>query len=81
MERDATEPGAKLEGPTLFGGCTELCFSTEWPISKFESDKKAGDLAMIVKKAPTSMGEAAKVRCCVSLVFLFCFSLVHVFVM
>jgi hypothetical protein len=60
MERDATEPGAKLEGPTLFGGCTELCFSTEWPISKFESDKKAGDLAMIVKKAPTSMGEAAK---------------------
>ena len=71
MERDATEPGAKLEGPMIFGGCTELCFSTEWPISKFDSDKKQGDLAMIVKKAPTSMGDAAKVRCCVSLVFSF----------
>jgi hypothetical protein len=60
MERDATEPGAKLEGPTLFGGCTELCFTTEWPISKFASEKKAGDLAMIQKMKPDTFTDAMK---------------------
>ena len=69
MER-ADESGAqwgalaKIEGPTIFGGCSELCCETEWPVSKmsaetFESKLKVGDFATITKLKPTSCGAAA----------------------
>jgi hypothetical protein len=53
------EPWAKVEGPTCFGGCSEFCFDFEFPISKMDSEKKAGDLAMITKLKPTSLAGAA----------------------
>jgi hypothetical protein len=46
------EPWAKVEGPTCFGGCSEVCFDFKFPISKMDSESKAGDLAMITKLKP-----------------------------
>ena len=60
MERGSETPNYKLEGPTCFGGCSEMCCETHWPISKFDSDKKAGDVAMITKETPKGLKDAAK---------------------
>ena len=51
-------PFGKVEGPCLFGGCSELCCSSEFPVSRMEpgADPDAklmrGDLGMITKKKP-----------------------------
>jgi len=54
------EPFAKMEGPMCFGGCTELCCDFQFPISKFGSEKKTGDLAVVTKLKPKSFKDAAK---------------------
>ena len=46
------QPYAKMEGPTLFGGCSELCCDYHFPISTFNGPSKQGDLAEIIKRAP-----------------------------
>jgi len=56
---------AKIEGPTCFGGCSELCCETEWPVSRmeagtFETKLKAGDFATITKHIPQGCGDAVK---------------------
>ena len=50
----------KIEGPTCFAGCSELCCDFHFPVSKFGSKKKAGDLALIKKRRPR--GIAAGLR-------------------
>jgi hypothetical protein len=55
-----TTPYAKIEGPFIFGGCSELCCDFSFPISKFGSESKTGDLAVITKQKPKSMKDAAK---------------------
>ena len=42
----------KIQGPTCFGGCSELCCDFEFPVSRFSSEDKIGDVAKITKRAP-----------------------------
>lgn len=54
---------AKIEGPTVFGGCSEMCCESKWTVSKmtadaFETKLMVGDFAIITKKTPKSCGEA-----------------------
>lgn len=56
---------AKVEGPCLFGGCSELCFESKWPISKMtpataNTTLKLGDMAVITKLRPKTWGQFAK---------------------
>ena len=51
-------PLAKVEGPLIFGGCSELCCPSQFTISgmvspdQLESSLKTGDLATITKERP-----------------------------
>ena len=57
MERLDEEGGkwgalAKIEGPTFFGGCSEMCCDSEWPVSKmpaeaFDNKLMVGDFAVV----------------------------------
>ena len=52
---------AKIEGPTFFGGCSELCCESEWPVSRmtaenFDEKLKIGDFATITKHKPNGFG-------------------------
>jgi len=54
---------AKIEGPTCFGGCSELCCETNWPVSSLKADDfnnklMVGDFAIITKKKPNGLGAA-----------------------
>ena len=70
MDRaDATDkfrPLAKVEGASCcFGGCSELCCESAWPVSKMEPQQLnqkvlTGDLAQITKKKPDSMSAALR---------------------
>lgn len=71
MERSAAGPHAfaplaKLEGPTCFGGCSELCFSSTFTISsmhtsaQLETKLKLGDVATIVKRKPADLDGALR---------------------
>ena len=56
---------AKIEGPTVFGGCSELCCESTWPVSRmeasqFESKLRVGDFATITKKRPRGFFQALK---------------------
>ena len=56
-EASAFSPLAKVEGPCIFGGCSELCCDSTFVISgmtaaSIESSIKTGDLATIVKDRP-----------------------------
>jgi len=58
-------PIAKVEGPFIFGGCSELCCPSSFPVSSMQPDElgtklKKGDLAEIVKKAPQGLAQAAR---------------------
>ena len=65
---DIAEPYAMIRGPTLFGGCLELCTNTEFGIAKVPSEWKkgtyetlhVGDIAVITKARPKSFGGALR---------------------
>ena len=51
---------AKVEGPTCFGGCYELCSHSSFDVSRMATHQlgtalKVGDVAKIVKRKPNSM--------------------------
>lgn len=46
----------KIEGPCCFGGWSEMCCDFSFAISKFTSPSKQGDLGVIIKKKPASIG-------------------------
>ena len=51
------QPPLQVEGPCIFGGCTELCMESEWKVSKLEAEAfdtklMVGDFAIITKKKP-----------------------------
>jgi len=54
------QPYAKMEGPCIMGGCSELCCDFHFPVSKFASEKKTGDFAIVTKQKPKSFKDAAK---------------------
>ena len=63
MERQELASFAIVEGPTCFGGCSELCCSAPFQISKgpaINLPLKRGDSAKIVKQAPTGFGAAMR---------------------
>jgi len=60
-DKGSFQPIAKVEGPCIFGGCSELCCSSEFKVSsldeaeyKTDAKKQLGDLATITKKKPRS---------------------------
>lgn len=60
-------PVAKIEGPTFFGGCMEMCLDSNFPISKIDQlqvgkspQVMTGDLGIITKRAPKTFGDAIK---------------------
>jgi hypothetical protein len=57
-QKEDAEPFAKIEGPCCFGGWSEMCCNFQFFVSKFTSDKKSGDIAMIEKKKPASAAGA-----------------------
>ena len=63
--RSAYNALAKVEGPTCFGGCLELCHSTTFKVSRMqpaqlESRLEVADLATIVKRKPNSLEGALR---------------------
>ena len=57
-ELDSEEPFGKLEGPCFFGGWSEMCCQFRFFASRFNSKKKEGDLAIVIKKKPKSLAMA-----------------------
>jgi len=57
-QKDDEDPFGKIEGPCLFGGWSEMCFTFNFFTSYFKSESKTGDIAMIKKKKPSSFGAA-----------------------
>jgi len=55
---DTDEPFGKVEGPCCFGGCSEFCFDFKFSTSRFNSERKTGDLGTIIKKKPQSLAGA-----------------------
>jgi len=60
LQSDESLPYAKLEGPCIFGGCSEFCCDFEFPISFFNSPSRSGDIAKVTKKKPDSLAGAVK---------------------
>uniref|UniRef100_A0A7S0P2R7 Phospholipid scramblase n=1 Tax=Calcidiscus leptoporus TaxID=127549 RepID=A0A7S0P2R7_9EUKA len=60
------QPIAKIEGPCLFGGCSELCCSSSFPVSSLMADeslhtkKMLGNLAIITKEKPRNCKGCAR---------------------
>lgn len=59
-EANSAQPFAKVEGPCFFGGWSEMCCSFNFAVSRFESEKRVGDLAKVVKKKPDSFAGGMK---------------------
>jgi len=57
-QTDFEEPFGKIEGPCLFGGWSEMCFTFNFFTSYYKSESKTGDIALIKKKKPSSFGAA-----------------------
>lgn len=59
-------PLAKVEGPTCFGGCMELCYSSKFTLSSMRSAAqlnqtlKLGNLGQIVKRKPNDLDGALR---------------------
>jgi len=68
MDRGSTDTYrmlAKVEGPQCFGGCMELCYSSEFSVSnmnlaQLDVPVKLGDMAKIVKRKPQSLEGALR---------------------
>lgn len=61
MDRGGVDgPFAKVEGPCCFGGCSEFCFSFNFPVSKFGSAAKTGDIGKIIKQKPKDFGSGLR---------------------
>mmetsp|Transcript_26410 Transcript_26410/g.26660 ORF Transcript_26410/g.26660 Transcript_26410/m.26660 type:complete len:385 (+) Transcript_26410:47-1201(+) len=56
---DGDEPYGRVEGPYCFGGWMELCFDFKFSVSSFHGTPKSDDIAMIVKRKPSSLAMAA----------------------
>lgn len=52
------DPFAKIEGPFCFGGWSEMCCDFKFYTSFFASETKKGDVALITKQKPGSVGMA-----------------------
>ena len=50
-------PFSLMHGPCIFGGCTELCCSSDFPVSRPSSGTKVGDVAVIRKLRPRDCGD------------------------
>lgn len=50
----ASSASSIMHGPFCFGGCSELCCESEFPVSRPHSGLKLGDVAIIKKLAPKS---------------------------
>ncbi|KAJ1420981.1 hypothetical protein B484DRAFT_452932 [Ochromonadaceae sp. CCMP2298] len=57
-KQDTEEPDAKIQGPCIFGGWSEMCCTFNFWVSTFNGKNKSGDLAVIKKLKPQSMGGA-----------------------
>mmetsp|Transcript_3555 Transcript_3555/g.7693 ORF Transcript_3555/g.7693 Transcript_3555/m.7693 type:complete len:236 (-) Transcript_3555:503-1210(-) len=60
VDDKAFQPIAKMEGPCIFGGCSELCCNSEFMISgmsaeQINSSVKTADLATIIKEKPRGL--------------------------
>lgn len=55
-DSETNQPFGKVEGPCCFGGWSEFCFDFKFFVSKAESEKQSGDLALITKKKPSGAG-------------------------
>ncbi len=51
-------PEFKMEGPCCFGGWSECCCNFKFFVSRFSSNSKAGDVALIIKQKPQSIAGA-----------------------
>jgi hypothetical protein len=70
FQGDRKQPGAQpiaaIEGPMIFGGCSELCCKSTFPVSRLTQGaqgpwpKKVGDIATFQKQAPSNFTEACK---------------------
>jgi hypothetical protein len=60
---DQAEPFGKVAGPCFFGGWSEMCFSFNFPVSYFASPRSSGDIAVITKRKPANMTQAAVEVC------------------
>jgi len=58
-EHHTNEIFAKIEGPCCFGGLSELFSDFKFYTSKYHSEKKTGDVAMITKRHPSSVAMIA----------------------
>ena len=58
-----TKPFSMMHGPFIFGGCSEACCESEFPISRPESGKWIGDVAVIRKLRPRTCGDFLS-ECC-----------------
>lgn len=57
-DKQDEQPFGKIEGPCFFGGWSECCCDFQFFVSKFQSEKKSGDLGLITKKKPGSLAAA-----------------------
>eukprot|EP00968_Pinguiococcus_pyrenoidosus_P011806 scaffold986_cov237-Pinguiococcus_pyrenoidosus.AAC.4 len=57
----ATTPSAYVQGPCIFGGCSELCCESDFPVSR--KPDKSGDLALIKHLTPKDCGQACAEAC------------------
>mmetsp|Transcript_40415 Transcript_40415/g.114446 ORF Transcript_40415/g.114446 Transcript_40415/m.114446 type:complete len:341 (+) Transcript_40415:170-1192(+) len=60
---DKNPPISKMHGPCIFGGCSELCAESEFPISRPSSGINVGDVAVIRKLRPRTCGDTCA-ECC-----------------
>jgi hypothetical protein len=54
---------AKIEGPAMFGGCSELCCSSPFTVSQMKASQlgtalKSSDMAHILKQKPRDLNSA-----------------------
>ena len=56
-------PWSMMHGPFIFGGCSEACFDSDFQVSRPQSKKWLGDVAVIRKLKPRTFGDMCA-ECC-----------------